>query len=154
MAGLTKRYCRVTCACEGECDGSCTGSNGEPCTPFREDTAVKGLCGCCQSAYYPCDANEENCGDWQCDESEGRDCCDCGTNACGDGHNCPRYIDIEFTLDAFVIQGKTCCNAPGIPLTQQCGGAIADQHAQEITPWTALGGGLTDYVIYEKSQSF
>ena len=153
MAGLYKRYCRQTCACEPECEGVCTGSGEEPCTPFRHSDRIKGLCGCCQDSYYNCDENGEHCGKWQCEDSEERDCCDCSEYACGDGHDCPRYIDIEFDLDAFVIQGETCCNGANVPLTQQCAGGWQSEVPVVGTPpgWSSHPDGVTDFVIYEKT---
>jgi len=139
MAGLTKRFCRVACS-------------GEP--PERKPE-YKGLCGCCSDKYYNCDEDGNNCGEWQCEESEARpSCCSCAPNACGDGHNCPRYIDIEFDLNAFVIQGKTCCNGSSVPLTQQCAGAYQDEEPYIGTPsgWGAATNGVQDFVIYEKTE--
>ena len=138
MAGLTKRFCRVACS-------------GEP--PERK-TDYKGLCGCCSDKYYNCDEDGNNCGEWQCEESEARpSCCNCTPTACGDGHNCPRYVDIEFTLDAFPIQSKVCCNANAVPLTQQCAGAYQSEEPYIGTPsgWSAAANGEQDYVIYEKT---
>ena len=141
MAGLSKRFCRVACS-------------GNTIPPERKQE-YRGLCGCCSDTYYNCDSEGNNCGKWQCDETDGgRDCCSCGEYACGDGHNCPRYVDIEFTLDAFVIQGKTCCNGGNVPLTQQCAGAYQSQEPYVGTPsgWSSAGNGVQDYVVYEKTE--
>ena len=139
MAGLSKRFCRE--ACSG--------------IPPERKPEYRGLCGCCQDAYYNCDEDGENCGKWQCEESEARpSCCSCTPTACGDGHSCPRYVDIEFTLDAFVIQGEACCNGSAVPLTQQCAGAWQSELPHVGTPsgWGAASNGVQDYVIYEKTK--
>ena len=134
MAGLTKRFCSQAC-------------------PYKDDTDIKGQCGSCSSKSYPCDAEGNNCGEWQR--------ADCALNACGDGHDCPRYIDIEFTLDAFVIQGKVCTNASGVSLTQQCGGGAASTIGGDFnntpvsgtpTGWGAASNGTQDFVTYEKTE--
>jgi len=129
MAGLSKRFCSEAC-------------------PWREDAEqYRGLCGSCHGKYYPCDEDGNNCGKWQCEESQTLNCCLEGI--CGDGQNCPRYIDIEFTLDPFVIQGKTCCNA-AVPLAQQCNGDQIDPYDGEPSGWGNTTG-ILDAVIYEKT---
>jgi hypothetical protein len=130
MAGLSKRFCREAC-------------------PYKDDPSIKGLCGACSGKAYPCDVAEENCGKWQnadCLREDG---------VCGDGHDCPRYIDIEFTLNAFAIQGKTCCNANGYAIAQQCDGASQNNETPLDAPplaWSASENGETEYVIYEKTE--
>jgi len=129
MAGLSKRFCRQACS-------------GEP--PERKDE-YRGLCGLCRGECSPCDESGNNCGDWQN--------CSC-VDACGDGHNCDRYIDIEFKLDSFIIQGKVCTNANGVNLTQQCGGGSSTLFDEEVVTgspsgWGAKADGVSDYVRYE-----
>jgi hypothetical protein len=136
MAGLSKRFCRQAC-------------------PWRTQSDIRGMCGLCSGKCQPCDEDGNNCGEWQD--------CQCsaeGTSACGDGHNCHRYIDIEFTLDAFVIQGKVCTNASGVSITQQCTGGRDVPYGGDFTNtpvagtpsgWSSMDNGTNDYVIYEKT---
>lgn len=130
MAGLTKRFCREAC-------------------PYKDEPDFKGLCGACSGKAYPCDPDDKNCGKWQ-----DADCLR-ENDPCGDGHNCPRYIDIEFTLNAFAIQGKTCCNAKTLAITQQCEGAFQNNETPIDAPpqgWSATENGEQDFVIYEKTE--
>ena len=131
MAGLSKRFCRQACS-------------GDP--PERKDE-YRGLCGLCRGECNPCDSEGNNCGDWQD--------CTC-TDACGDGHNCDRYIDIEFSLDSFIIQGKVCTNANGLNITQQCDGgqsALFDEIPVTGNPsgWSAKSDGENNFVRYERT---
>jgi len=84
----------------------------------------RGECGNCLGHCEPCNEYGLNCGEWQ-------DCeCSLG-NSCGDGHTCKRYIDIEFTLEEFPIQGAYCCqNSP--PLAQPCGGGFTDENGDPL----------------------
>ena len=134
MAGLSKRFCRQACS-------------GDP--PERKPD-YKGLCGLCSGKCQPCDEDGNNCGDWQDCE-----CSAAGTGACGDGHNCDRYIDIEFSLDSFIIQGKVCTNANGLNITQQCDGGQSELFNEipvtgNPSGWSAKSDGESNFVRYEK----
>jgi hypothetical protein len=121
MAGLVHdTFCRHKANCT------------DPAPSFR------GECGNCLGRCQPCADDGSNCGEWQE--------CDCALgNSCGDGHNCKRYIDIEFTLDEFPIQGAYCCqNSP--PLAQPCGGGITDPSGNPLmVPVSANPSGWSDF---------
>ena len=125
MAGLSKRFCD---RCEGDSE------------------SFRGTCGGCLGTYDNCDDEEPpKCGNWV-DPS----CTDVGGTTCGDGHECPLYVDITFTLHSFLIQGEVCCNS--LPkLTEPCGGTVhTGKDPSTLTPWTAISpdGGLHGEVTY------
>ena len=118
MAGLSKRFCD---RCEGDSE------------------SFRGTCGGCQGTWDNCDSSEENCGHWQ-DPA-------CG-GSCGDGHDCPLYVDITFTLDGFLIQNAVCCNATP-PLSEPCGGTeYTTERPGVISPWSSVTGSEVGEVTY------
>ena len=118
MAGLSKRFC-----------DRCIG----------DSESFRGTCGGCQGTWDNCDSSEENCGHWQDP--------DCGAS-CGDGHDCPLYIDITFTLNSFLIQDAICCDSTP-PLTEPCGGTYwTTQRPGVISPWSSVTGSEVGEVTY------
>ena len=131
MAGLSKRFCD---RCEGDSE------------------SFRGRCGGCLGTWDNCDSSEENCGHWQ-DPA----CTDNGGTICGDGHECPLYVDITFTLHSFIIQGDVCCGST-VPLSEPCWGRYKNPcsagycNPSVISPWGGhLGDGLTGEVEYQES---
>ena len=61
MAGLTRRYCSTSCACDPVCEGVCI---SDDCTPFQYDDTIKGQCGNCAGRCQPCESDipEEDTG--------------------------------------------------------------------------------------------
>ena len=118
-----------------------------PCdTPLHDDLRYRGKCGGCVGKCQPCDdATPPKCGEWQD--------CTCSPDGCGDGHDCMRYIDITFTIEDFVIQGLTCCDA-NVPLAQPCDGALQNNETPisgSPAGWGNVTGGVQEPVTYQSS---
>ena len=97
----------------------------------------RGECGGCLGRCEPCNEAGNNCGQWQ-------DCA-CSPSACGDGHICKRYIDIEFTLESFTCQGEMCC-IESSPIVRSCtqNGLLDDNGVYAFEPIVGHPSGWSD----------